>query len=228
MIRFAAFLFGLMAFCSAHTHTIAIIGTGDVGSALGTRFAGLGHSVVYGSRTPEEAAVQTLVNETGNGARAATQAESVIGADIVVLAIPWAPAKSIVQSLGNLDGKIIIDPINAMAFGENRMISPAAFPSAAALIQEWAPGAYVVKAFNTLTRAYMVDPGAAGGPITIPVAGNNADAKAAVADLVRSLGLEPMDVGGLENAAAVEAMGLLYVAQGYQGRNRFEYHLRPR
>ena len=194
--------------------TIAMIGTGDVGSALGIRFAEQGHIIVYGSRTPNDPAVETLVRETGNGARATTQAESVEGADIVVLAIPWAPAQSIVESLGPLDGKIIIDPINARSFGANRTISLAAEPSAAELIQSWAPNAHVVKAYNTLTRAFMVDPTASGGPITIPIAGNNQNAKAKVAELTRGIGLE--------------AMGLIYVAQGFQGRDRFEFHFRPR
>ena len=213
---------------SALANTIAMIGTGDVGSALGARFAELGHTIVYGSRTPNDPDVQALVRETGNGARATTQAKSVEGADIIILAIPWAPAQSIVESLGSLDGKIVIDPINAMAFGENRSIALSVDPSAAEAIQSWLPNAHVVKAYNTLTRAYMVDPQSSGGPITIPIAGNNSEAKAKVADLTRSIGLEAMDVGDLSMARAVEAMGLMYVAQGYQGRNRFEFHLRPR
>ena len=208
--------------------TIAIIGTGGVGSALGPRFASLGHTVVYGSRTPAGSEVQALVKNTGPGARATTQSESVIGADIVILAIPWAPAQTIVEGLGSLEGKIIIDPINAMTFGDNRSVGPAASPSAAELIQSWVPKAYVVKAYNTLTRAYMVDPASAGGPITIPIAGDNENAKKKVIELTRSIGLEALDVGGLALAGAVEAMGLLYVAQGFQGRQRFEFHLLPR
>jgi len=212
----------------ASAATIAIIGTGGVGSALGPRFVEAGHIVVYGSRTPDAAEIAELVRETGVGTRATTQAAAVVDADIVVLAIPWAPAESIVTGLGNLSGKIIIDPINALAFGENRTIGPAAEPSAAALIQSWAPEAKVVKAFNTLTRAYMVDPASFGSRITIPLAGDDAAAKRTVADPVTAIGLEPLDVGGLSRAREVEAMGLLYVAQGFQGRSRFEYALTPR
>ena len=208
--------------------TIAVIGTGGVGSALGPRFAAAGHTVVYGSRTPDDAEVQALVAETGHDSRATSQAEAVQEADIVLLAIPWAPAQSIVEGLGPLDGKIIIDPINALAFGAEKSVGLAADPSAAELIQTWAPGAHVVKAFNTLTRAFMVDPSAVGGLITIPLAGDNEDAKATVADLVSAVGLMPLDVGPLSHARAVEAMGQLYVAQGYQGRTRFEFYLRPR
>lgn len=212
----------------AAADTIAIIGTGGVGSALGPRFAALGHTIVYGSRTPDSPEVRSLVSETGSGATAKSQAQSVSGADIVILAIPWAPAEDIVKNLGSLEEKIIIDPINAMEFGASQSIEPAASPSAAELIQSWAPEAHVVKAFNTLTRAYMIDPSSSGGPVTIPIAGDSKEAKEKVAELARGIGLEALDVGDLTLAHAVEAMGLLYVAQGYQGRDRFEYHLRLR
>ncbi len=226
ILTFAVLLMCLARPTSADTITMS--GTGGVGSALGVRFAELGHTIVYGSRTPDAPEVQALVTETGNGARATTQAASVESADIVILAIPWAPAQSIVENLGSLAGKIVIDPINAMAFGENRSISLRVEPSAAEAIQSWVPKAHVVKAYNTLTRAYMVDSEASGGVITIPIAGNSNEAKAKVAELTRGIGLEPLDVGDLTMAHAVEAMGLMYVAQGFQGRERFEYHLRPR
>ncbi len=213
---------------TAQAATIAIIGTGGVSSALGPRFADAGHTVVYGSRDPDATEVQDLVRETGVGTRATSQAGAVIDADIIILAIPWAPAEDVVKGLGDLRGKIIVDPINALSFGENRTISPAADPSSAELIQSWVPEATVIKAFNTLTRAYMVDPAASGGPITIPLAGDDEAAKNTVAELVSEIGLEPLDLGPLRHARQIEAMGLLYVAQGYQGRPRFEFHLRPR
>lgn len=207
--------------------TIAIIGTGGVGSALGPQFAAAGHSIVYGSRTPDSPDVQALVDQTGHGARATTQTNAARDADLIVLAIPWAPAESIVAGLGNLDGKIIVDPINALTFSAESSIG-LAVPSAAQTIQDWAPNAHVVKAFNTLTRAYMVDPSSANGPITVPIAGNNEEAKDKVAALVDAMGLEPLDMGDLSLAVGLEGMGLLYVAQGYQDRTRFEFHLRPR
>src|SRR6185503_9145683 len=89
---------------------IAVIGTGNVGSALGPEFAALGHTIVYGSRTPTEQDVKDLVAKTGHGATATTQPEAVKGADIVLLAVPGNLAVQITQSLGDLSGKIIIDP----------------------------------------------------------------------------------------------------------------------
>lgn len=211
----------------AVAETIAIIGTGGVGSALGPKFAAVGYTIVYGSRSPDSPHVQALVKETGNQAKATEQSLASKNADIVVLAIPWAAAETVVKGLGELNGKIIVDPINALAFGAEKSIG-LAVPSAAQSIQNWAPEAHVVKAFNTLTRAYMVDPTSANGPITIPIAGNDESAKDKISELVSAIGLNPLDVGDLSFAPAVEGLGLMYVAQGYQGRTRFEFHLRPR
>src|SRR5262245_48181652 len=91
---------------------IAVIGTGNVGSALGPEFAALGHTIVYGSRTPTDKDVQDLVAKTGHGATATTQPEAVKGADMVLLAVPGNLAVDITKSLGDLSGKIIIDPTN--------------------------------------------------------------------------------------------------------------------
>src|SRR5688500_9434457 len=93
---------------------IAVIGTGNVGSALGPEFAALGHTIVYGSRTPNEQDVKDLVAKTGHGATAMAQPEAVKGADIVVLAVPGNLAVQITQSLGDLSGKILLDPTNVV------------------------------------------------------------------------------------------------------------------
>jgi predicted dinucleotide-binding enzyme len=97
--------------------------------------------------------------------------------------------------------------------------------SNAALIQAAAPGAFVVKAFNTLNWQQMVNPETAGGPITIMLAGDNADAKATVAGLVRGMRLEAVDVGGLEYAHVLEEMLVMWANS--LGRQRFNYYLRP-
>jgi hypothetical protein len=102
----------LMLTLPAQAAKIAVIGTGNVGSALGPEFAALGHTIVYGSRTPTEKDVTDLVAKTGHGATATTQPEAVKGADIVVLAVPGNLAVQITQSLGDLSGKVIIDPTN--------------------------------------------------------------------------------------------------------------------
>ena len=76
----------------------------------------------------------------------------------------------------------------------------------------------------------MIDPAEAGGPVTVPLAGNSSAAKETVADIVRNMGLEPVDVGDARDARWVEGMLILWINNRYgnTGRPPFEYHLRPR
>lgn len=94
-----------------------MIGAGQVGSALGPEFAALGHTVVYGSRDPDRQDVRELVSRTGNGASASSPAEAAAPADIVVLAVPGLLVAEVTQSLGDLSGKIIVDPTSALVRG---------------------------------------------------------------------------------------------------------------
>lgn len=205
---------------------IAVIGTGEVGGALGPEFASLGHTIVYGSRDPGRGDVTSLVTRTGDDARAALPAEAAATADIVVLAVPGLPAAEITRGLGDLSGKIIIDPTNALRRGEDGLLEMAVDPSNAELIQRAAPGAHVVKAFNTLNWRQMVEPESSGGPVSIPLVGDDAEAKAAVSELVRGMGLEPIDLGPLRHARHVEGMLILWINAARTGAERFDYHLR--
>jgi predicted dinucleotide-binding enzyme len=206
--------------------TIAMIGTGDVATALGTRFADLGHTIVYGSRNPDRDKVRDLVARTGENASATTPAEAAVGADILVLAVPGPVVESVTKGLGDLSGKIIIDPTNALRRREDGLFEMAVETSNAELIQASAPDAFVVKAFNTLNWRQMVDPASSGGPITIPLVGDNAEAKAKVAVLVESLGLESIDLGPVHHAHVVEGMLLLWVNSRFVNDRAFEFHLR--
>ena len=206
--------------------TIAVIGTGDVAHALGIEFAAQGHTIVYGSRKPDRGSVRDLVAETGNGATATTQAEAVVGADIVVLAVPGLLVEKITLGLGDLSGKIIIDPTNPL---ERSMLTlkHAVDTSNAEIIQAAAPDADVVKAFNTLNWKTMMDPDASGGPVSIPLAGNSGRAKRKVAELVKGMGLDPIDLGGIENAHWIEGMLVLWINNRYGStRDSFDFYLR--
>jgi predicted dinucleotide-binding enzyme len=213
---------------TAHADTIAVIGTGNVGSALGPEFAALGHTIVYGSRTPNEQDVKDLVARTGRGATATTQAEAVKGADIVVLAVPGALAVDITMGLGDLSGKIILDPTNVVNRNTGDGYANHGVPggSNAELIQAAAPNAKVVKAFNTLNWTKMVDPQSSGGPVSIPIVGDDAEARAKIAELVTGMGLEPVDLGPLRFANTLEEM--LVIWANARGRGTpYNYYLRP-
>jgi predicted dinucleotide-binding enzyme len=202
---------------------IAIIGTGNVGEALGTGFAALGHDIVYGSRDPSRDDVAALVARTAGNPSAATQAAAVDGADIVVLAVPGRLAVEIATSLGDLSGKIVIDPTNNyIREGVPRLATETSNGQA---LQEALPDAHVIKAFNTLSTRQMIDPDSSGGPVSIPLAGNDDDAKSTVAELVAGMGLEPVDVGPIENAHFVEGMLVLWMYGRVTGQP-FDFHLR--
>lgn len=208
--------------------TIAIIGTGDVAGALGPEFAAQGHTIVYGSRNPARDEIRALVARTGGDASATTPAQSVIGADIVVMAVPGAVVEAVTGNLGDLTGKIIIDPTNAIDRHAGGYLTLSYDTSSAEVIQGAAPGAHVVKAFNTLNWRTMVDPESSGGPVSIPLVGDNARAKARVAQLVEGMGLEAIDVGPLRYARHVEGMLLIWIHNRYGAGEgpAFDYYLR--
>lgn len=204
---------------------IAVIGTGSVGGGLGPEFAALGHDVVYGSRDPSRADVLALVKRTGGNASATTPADAARNADIIVLAVPGRLAAEIAGDLGDLSGKIIIDPTNHYARDDNGIPRMLTLPSNAEAIQAAAPGSMVVKAFNTLNWQQMVDPDSSGGPVTIPLVGDSSEAKAKVAALVEGLGLEAIDLGPLSYAGHVEGMLIVWMNARMTGQP-FDYHLR--
>ncbi len=206
-----AVCFGFGAPVSSSAETIAVIGTGSVGSALGPRFAEIGYTVVYGSRTPEREDVQALVAATSNGASATTQTNAAQMADIVLLAVPWNVAEDVLISLGDLTGKIIIDPVNPRVITEEGLADYPSFISNAERLQALAPRSSVVKAFSTFSADTMADPGLVNHPITIPLAGNDDEAKAIVADICHRLGFETIDFGPVRYAHIIEGLYLLRV-----------------
>lgn len=206
--------------------TVALIGTGNVGAALGRRFAEQGHDVVYGSRNPADADVRSLVATTGHGSVALTPAEAASRSDIVVLAVPFSAAEDVVRGLGNLRGKIVVDPTNPRMTARDGFADyptdMATDGSVAERIAALAPGAHVVKAFNTLGAETMLDPQLAEGPVTIPLVGDDTQAKARIAALAREIGLEAVDVGPLRHARIIE--GLHYLrANARDGRINFHF-----
>ncbi|MDH3545560.1 MAG: NAD(P)-binding domain-containing protein, partial [Gammaproteobacteria bacterium] len=182
-----AFAAGTFQSPTASAETIAIIGTDAVANALGPEFAALGHEVIYGSRNPNRDKVRQLVMRTGENAAAMGQAEAAASAEIVVLAVPWDVIEEVVNNLGDLSGKIIIDPTNPRAVGDDGLRWYARESSNAELLQQWAPGAFVVKAFNTMSADTMSDPATAGGPVSVPIVGNDPGAKETVAALIAGM-----------------------------------------
>ena len=223
----AALLYLLMSLSTVCAETIAVIGTGDVGAALGPEFAAQGHVIIYGSRDPSRDKVQRLVEQTGKNASALVPAEAASRADIVVLAVPGLMVEEITRSLGDLSGKIIIDPTNPLKRSSTGL-EHAVATSNGEIIQAAAPDAHVVKAFNTLNYRTMIAPASSGGPVSIPLVGDSDSAKNTVAQLVAGMGLEPIDLGGIANARWVEGMLILWINNRYGSNKResFDFYLR--
>ncbi|MCH8136724.1 MAG: NADPH-dependent F420 reductase [Proteobacteria bacterium] len=198
--------------------TVAIIGTGDMGDSLGPRFAELGYRVVYGSRNPDSEKAQNLVALTGNNASVTTQMQAAQAGDIVVLAVGWPAMETVARNLGSLDGKIVIDMSMPVEQAEDGYYVSLVETSSAEMIQSWNPGARVVKAFATQASYVIDDPDVVGGPVTVPIAADDREAKEQVARIVAAMGLDPVDAGPLRLSREIEALQRLYMVPLLQRR----------
>ena len=161
---------------------IGIIGSGNVGGALRARWAAGGHQVVFASRKPESAEMKALVATAGPNARAGTAEEAVAASDVVLLATPWPATQAVVAGLGPLDGKILIDATNPI-LPRLAGLEFANTTSGAEQIAGWAPGARVVKAFNTVGFNVMENPDFGGRAATLFYSGEDKEAKQVVRQL---------------------------------------------
>jgi 8-hydroxy-5-deazaflavin:NADPH oxidoreductase len=191
---------------------IVIIGTGNVGRALGARWAQNGHSVIYGSRDPQGDKVQKLLGQGADNIRAATIAEAAAAGEVVLLAVPWPAAHAAITEAGNLAGKILIDAVNPLAGGG---LAVDCTTSAGEQIAGWATGARVVKAFNSTGAGNMTNPDYAGQQPTMFICGDDAQAKTVVAGLAKEIGFDVTDSGGLSMSRSLEALALLWVTLVY-------------
>jgi NADPH-dependent F420 reductase len=188
---------------------VAIIGAGNVGRALAASFARAGHEVTLASQDPEHAAAAA----TATGTRfAKSNAEAAATAQIVVLAIPFASAEAVAGEIRDaVAGKTVIDVTNRMSFGPNGPTIDNGVSNAEQLAA-WLPNAHMVKAFNTLFASHQNDPIADGTQLDGFVAGDDEASKNTVLDLVRSMGLNPVDVGPLARSQQLEQLAFLNIA----------------
>ena len=187
---------------------IAIIGAGNVGKALTGSAIRAGHSVTVSSKNGESA--RALAEATGARA-AASNREAVEGADVVVLAIPYGAVDEVLGEMGAaLAGKVLVDATNPIKPDYSGLATNGA--SGAEGIQGKAPGARVVKAFNTAFAARQADPEVGGLRADGYVAGDDEDAKATVLELVEAIGFNPVDAGGLAMARYLEGMAWLNIS----------------
>lgn len=196
---------------------ISVIGAGRVGGGLAAMWVQAGHDVsLSGSRD-----AHTLeAKATSIGARATPVSDAAATSDVVVLAVPAKVAMQTLNAAGDLTGRVLVDCTNDVARG-------AGSPTLAAELAENAPGAHVVKAFNTVFAALYDDIAGAPGRPDLLFCGDDDRAKEIVATLIRDAGFEPVDAGGLDSAAELEDFARAVIRLCYQrGMGPFVYRLR--
>jgi len=200
--------------------TISIIGSGGMATNIAGRIAKAGHVVEVVSRDPAKA--QALAQQLASGAITGTYG-AVPAGDIVILAVPYKSAATVVADFGNaLHGKVIIDISNPVSPDATSLVTPAGSSGAQEIAKAASDGAHVVKAFNTIFGHVL----AKGGRLDAFIAADDAEAKARVATFLESLGLRPLDVGGLQMAQTLEALGLMMIGLAKNGAGTWDFAMK--
>lgn len=201
---------------------IGIIGSGNVGSALGQRWAEKGHAIMFGARDPNsEKSRAVLANVPG--ARIGSVGEAAAFGDAILIAVPGAAVLETVRACGDpstgsgqgLHGKVVMDAANW--FGQR---PTGVTNSLAEAVASAAPGARVVKAFNITGANNMLDPRYGAQNADMFICGDDATAKALVAGLAREIGFDVVDAGPLSTAALLEHLAQLWVHLARSGGGR--------
>ena len=196
------------------TLNIAVLGTGTVGQVLATKLVELGHQVSLGSRSADNPKATEWAAKTGG--RAATFADAAASAELVINAVSGQHSLAALDSAAaHLEGKVLIDVANPLDFSKGfpPTLSVCNDDSLAEQIQRAHPRARVVKALNTVANPIMVNPSVVPGEHVLPICGDDDQAKAAVAELLKSFGwreTQLLDMGALSQARGTEAWLLLW------------------
>jgi predicted dinucleotide-binding enzyme len=187
---------------------VAIIGTGNVGAALGSTLVKAGHEVTFAAR--DGAKTRSLAQEVGAGA-APTPLDAAAGADVIILAVPFPAEHDVARQIAPVtDGKVVIDTANPLK-PDYSGLATGPDASGAELVAADLPGARVAKAFNTLFAGLQADPGAHGTSLDVLIATDDAVARDTVAILASSAGFRPVVVGPLAAARELEAVAWLNI-----------------
>ncbi len=203
---------------------ITIIGAGNMGRGIGTRAVAGGHSVTFVDANPEvaEKTAGDVKASAKKGAKVSTASlgDAELG-DVVVLAVWYGTNIEIAKQLGTkLAGKVVVDIANPLNSTYDGLATAPDSSSAEDLAKATAPGAKVVKAFNTTFAGTLLAGEVAGQPLDVFIAGDDADAKSKVAELVKDGGMRAIDTGPLSRARQIEGMQLLHITlQGALGTN---------
>ena len=193
---------------------IAILGAGNVGSALATRLTGAGHHVLLAASSP--GSTRLLQAAAAAGAEATDAASAAAAADLAVLAVPFAALGTALTPdvRRALDGTVVVDPTNPLA-ADFMSLTLGHTTSAGEQVAAMLPGSRVVKAFNTVMAATLATPVLGGVRQLLPVAGDEQEAKDVVLALGAELGFDAVDAGPLANARYLEPAVELLIQLAY-------------
>ena len=176
---------------------IGMIGSGNVGSALGRTWARAGHQVMFSSRHLEDD--KRLAADVGANARAGTPREAAEFGDVLVFAVPYGALPELGQALrDSIKDKVVIDACNPFPRRDGEIAERAREKGAGLMSAELLPGARVVRAFNAVGADRMGQAREEPGRVGMPIAGDDDEALDIASTLIREIGYEPVRIGGLE------------------------------
>jgi 8-hydroxy-5-deazaflavin:NADPH oxidoreductase len=199
---------------------VGILGTGDVGRALGNAFIALGHEVKMGSRSAQNEKAVAWASTSGINASTGTFADAAKFGEIIVVSLLWAGVENALKLAGaeNFEGKVVIDTSNPLVIEPGKPLALAVghTDSAGERVQRWLPSARVVKAFNIVGAAHMFKPEFPGGPPDMFICGNDDTAKQTVTEILKDFGWPVIDFGGIEGARYLEPLCVLWVGYAFR------------
>ncbi len=192
---------------------IGIIGSGHIGSTLGTLWIKSGHPVMLSSRHPEE--LTSLVQGLGPLAKSGSVAEAVAFGDVILIAVPYGAYPQIGKDYGSqLAGKVVLDAGNAVAARDGEITAETKEEGIGLTSAKYLPGAKIVRAFNSMGYKFFVsEANRAGDRMAIPIAGDDKDALDIASTLVHDAGFDPVVIGPLARAKDFSQGNPLYGQQ---------------
>ncbi|WP_375428874.1 NADPH-dependent F420 reductase [uncultured Sphingomonas sp.] len=186
---------------------IGTIGAAAVAQAIATQAIKAGHQVTLSNSRGPDTLADTVAG-LGTGARAATRKEAA-AADIVLLATPWVAVPKALAGLADWNGRILMDATNHfLSYAPDFRRDDLGDSSSSEIVAGLAPGARVVKVFNTvMAKGLAADPAEHGGKRVLFISGDDANARKTVADLVTSFGFAPIDLGYLAEGGRLQQLG---------------------
>ncbi len=199
---------------------IGILGSGAVGQALGKGFADHGYDVKIGTRDPGQQKIKTWLAKAGARASAGSYAEAAAFGELLVLATPWSGTENAINlsDKKNFAGKVVIDVTNPLDFsgGPPPKLALGHNDSGGEQVQRWVRDARVVKAFNIIGNADMVNPKFPGGPPEMFICGIDDAAKKTVTEILTKFGWSTIDLGGIENCRYIEPLAMVWIVYGFR------------